>query len=457
MKIYVLALLSLFCAASTVHAQPGAAPAPPVQTAEAAPIIEAPALQLITEMSARYAALGSYSDATQLRVTNAAGEPIQGDGWTRELAFEGVLQWQRPAFIRFEGTTAKGHFVALGTDEISRAVVPDYPKFYMAHPRNPPLVMTAADGTQTTLPNTQPIQFEEPLMGNPIPGGPGQGFIFDSDFWKRTQKDVRVLTQDPDVAASAETDGEACRVVRVQFVADTGSTGLMRVFIAKSDGLLRRLEMRDSQMPGNSRIVETHFEVRANPTLPAATWEFEPPADAQAVEYFSLLEPHKYDPDIQIGALLPTFSADGLNGEPIELNPQSGKVTIVHFFSIGNARYSLQTLNKLARTVGPQKLQVIGVSLDGLRPRVAEFVARYKTIFPIYFDPSAVNNLLARKFGIKSWPTTLIFGSDGQLKTLGTGPGEVKFIETIQQLLPGTPDDAFILQDDEFIPAADQP
>ena len=455
MKRFPLICLAIAASCFVAQAQPIMPPAIERGQTEPAPTIDANAQQFVEAIAARYAALRSYSDVTQLRVENAAGEPVKLGGWSDDAAFRATLQWERPARIRFEGTDAKGAFLALGTDDIIRIVSGHYPGYYVARPRNPDWVMTprnpqvadlnepATWWTVEVIPNTQPIRLEEPLMGSPIPGGPALGLLTDPEFLPRNSKDVRVLSFDAD----AQVGGETCRVVRMQLAFDDGGTAVMRLFAAH-DGLVRRVELRDSRMPADTFIVETHSQVRADPDLPASVWNFEAPTDAKIVDYFSQLDQGKTDPALQVGATLPTFSADALNGEPLELNAKSGKVTVVYFFTINSGLYDVQTLSKLQRVVGADKLQIIGVSGDGLRPRVEAFVGRYQPNFPIYFDENARNNALAAKFGVKSWTSTFIFDQSGKLRTAKGAPGTVEFLETLQTLLPGTPDDAFFLPPD---------
>ncbi len=444
MNRFSLVCVATLCLCAIGRAQPTLPPEVPRGIAEPEPLIDAAAQQFIEQMVARYAALKSYSDVTRVHIENAAGEPANAGEMTG-LNFRATLQWERPANIRFEGTSAKGAFLALGTAEIMRVVSPDYADKYVARPRSRTVTGTVADGPSLELP-PQPIQFDAPLMEVQA-GGPTMGFLEDTKFWERTRKDVRSLR----FAADARADGQECRVLEIQLASDDGSIFVSRLFVAKSDGLLRRSENRDNRMPTDTFIIETHSDVRANPDLPAATWSFTPPVNAKPVDYFFQLDEGKYDPDIKIGELLPTFSADALDGTPLELNPKSGKVTVVYFFTMNSGAYDVQILNKLARIAGPQKLQVVGVSGDGLRPRVEDFAARYGLSFPIYFDESGRKNLLAQKFGVKGWASTFIFGTDGKLQFIGSRPDSIEVIQGIQKVLPGIGNDFFILQDDELI------
>ncbi|PQV64409.1 Peroxiredoxin [Abditibacterium utsteinense] len=410
------------------------------------PQIEPEAQTAIEALVARYAALRSYADTTQLKWEDEAGAAIRPDDG---LNFTATLQWQRPHNIRFEGTNRKGAFLAFGDALKLRVISPNYPGNYVSRVRNPLQVLINEDGTRTTLPaDDARVQFDAPLMEVEA-GAPGYGFLLEPNFWTRTQKEASVLALEPD----AEADGELCRVVRMQLDYDEGATATIRLFIAKSDGLLRRLEQRDERMGARARIVETHSDVRVNPNLPDSTWDFQAPADAKPIEYFSQLNPHQFDPALKIGDLLPTFSADDIKGEPLELNSKSGKVTAVYFSNMAQAIIDVQILKKMDKVIGRDKLQIVFVSGDGARQRVAKFVEHLKLPFSTYFDESGMRNPLAQKFGVKGWATTFIFASDGKLETICSHPSEVSFNKSIKKLLPDTPDDAFILQDGEFISA----
>lgn len=444
MNKFSLICVATFGICAFGHAQPALSPEVPRGVAEAdpAPMIDAEAQQFIDQMVARYAALRSYSDVTELQMENAAGEPVN-DGWN----FRATLQWERPDKIRFEGRNRKGAFLALGTPEIMRVVSPNYPNYYIAQPRRQPVVISENDIKFNTISEPQPIRLEEPLMGYDVGGGPGEGFILDKEFWQRVQKDVRSLQFDPD----ARADGEDCRVLRMQLAFDDGGTALSRVFVAKSDGLLRRTEMHDNRMPAGQLFVETHSDVKANPDLPASAWQFEAPADAKPIDYFSRLDEEKDVPAIQIGDLLPTFSADALDGAPLELNAQSGKVTVVYFFNMSMGIMDTQELRKIQKLVGTDDLQVIGVSGDGLRPRVENWAQALQLNYPIYFDESGMRNPLAQKFGVKSWTRVFLFGKDGKLKFIDRHPSSPDFQKNLRALLPQIGPNDFILQDGEYL------
>ncbi|BCM89405.1 hypothetical protein IAD21_01251 [Abditibacteriota bacterium] len=428
-----------------VQAQPELPTAKRVRAPEKAPVINLEAKGVVDAMLAKYAGLKSYSDKTQITLEGV-------DRFPREMRdsfpIDGTIAWKRPSELRFEGTVGGKKFVALSDDDTLHAINPEHPGLWVEREQHPPVVVTNADGSKTTWPaaNT-PVRLDAAVFESGAMSL-GLAFMVDTNFWPRTLKEVTVLALEPD----AEIEGTVCHVVNVQAQSDQGGTSLIRLWIGRDDDLLRRMELSYNAMGPNSKMLETHTQVRANPELPDATWAFPLPTGAKPVEYFPNPNPHHLDPAIKVGDALPTFSGDDLKGEPVELNAKSGKVTVIHFFLMGMGSYNLQTLQKLQRVVGSDKMQVVAVSGDALQGRLEKFAEKYKITLPIYFDEGAMHNQLAQKFGVVGWSATFIFGQDGKLKTICSMPGEANFHDSIKKLLPGTSDDALILQNNERLP-----
>ncbi|RYX81786.1 TlpA family protein disulfide reductase [bacterium] len=446
MQFSRLALAAIFSTLiiTPASAQPTLPRAMQPRAPEAAPIINPEAKSAVDAMLAKYAALKSYSDKTQ--VTLEGGDKFPAD-MRDSFPLNATLSWQRPAELRFEGSMGKKNFLALSGDDTLRAINPSHPALWVERAQHPPVVVTNPDGTKTTYPTTdRAVRLDAPVFESGAMSL-GLAFMTDTSFWPRTMKDVTVMALEPD----AEVDGQKCRVINVQSQNDQGGKSLIHLWIAREDNMLRRMEVSYEGMGADSKLVENHSQIQADSKLPDSTWVFQPPAGAKSVEYFPNPDPHHLDPALKIGDALPTFSGDDLKGEPLELNSKSGKVTVVHFFLMGMGSYDMQTLQKLQKTVGSDKLQVVAVSGDALQGRLEKFAEKFKLTMPIYFDEGAMRNQLAQKFGVVGWSQTFIFGQDGKLKTICHMPGEVDFHTSIKKLLPETLDDAFIVQDNEMI------
>lgn len=407
-----LAALAAFSFAAPLGAQPELPNKAP-RTEEAAPVINPEAKALVDAMIARYAALKSYSDTMRAGIEGGGNLPKE---LRAGFPVEGKLAWERPTKLRFEGTSGGKAFMGLLDGTTLRAVNPEHPGFYIERPS---------------------VRLDEPEMELGA-FALGSAFMTEPEFWTRTLKDVTVLALEPD----AVQGDEACRIVNVQAQGNQGDASLIRLWIAKSDGLLRRMELSGGGM-GGGKIVETHSDVRLNPVLPASTWAFQAPANAKPIEFFSSLNPHQFDPTIKIGDSLPTFSGDALDGKPLELNSKDGKVTLISFFTMGMGPTEVNALQGLQNTFSAKGLNAIGVSGDGRRERVEKFVRDNKLSIPIYFEEAAMNNRLAGLFGVRSWTTTLLFDKQGKLQIIGRGAYSTEIMDGLKKLFPGTTDTTF--------------
>lgn len=425
-------LLAVFTAftVAPLRAQPEPPrPRPPAEP-PAPPQINAEAKLLVDTMVGRYQTLPSYSDSVRVDVEGGANMPPD---FRAGFPVAAHLAWSRPARLRFEGTVAGKPFLAVSDEARIHVWKPEQPGVFVERLQHPPVVATFPDGHKETLPpDNSPARLDSAQMESGAMAL-GTAFMTEPDFWTRTLEDVTVVA----LEADAQTGGEACRVVNVQASDPGGHLESIRLWIAQSDGLLRRMELSDAGMGAGSKIIETHFDVKPGAVLPDSTWQFEAPAGAKAVEFFPDLEPHKLDPTIKIGDLLPTFSGDGLDGAPIELNDKSGKVTILCFFTLGMGPMEVRGLQGLQNKLGADRVQIVGVAGDGRRERVEKFVADNKISIPIYVDNAGMNNRLANVFGVRRYTTTLVFGPDGKLAASLGSTRAMDFSDAIQKLFPG--------------------
>jgi len=165
------------------------------------------------------------------------------------------------------------------------------------------------------------------------------------------------------------------------------------------------MELSNIFKGGTVKLTETHALFKRNPALASATWEFATPKNAKPIEYFSLLEPHKYDPTVKVGDALPVFSADALDGKPLELNPKSGKATLLVFFTLEMGPTELLSAQGIQKKVGADKLQVVAVVRSGRRER--------------------------------QWTTTLLYDSTGKLAAIGTGIETPEMLTALSKAFPG--------------------
>jgi len=443
-RFVCLAAPAAFFFAAPLGAQPELPRALQPKVKEAAPIINPEAKALVEKMIANYAAMKSYSDTTRVE--------LQGANLPKEaresFPVVGTLAWERPAKLRWEGTSGAKAFLGLSDETTVRAVNPEHPGIYEERLQNPPQVETFADGhTETMTPDPRSFRLDAAVFDS---GGPTFGLndMIGPESWAHTLKEATVVALEPD----AVTDGEACHVVNIQVENDQGDLAVERLYLAKSDGLQRRLEVTMTGR-GASKIVETHSGVRINPALPSSTWAFQAPVGSKKVETFSL----PYNPgrnlSMKVGASLPAFSSDDLNGKPLELNAKDGKVTLLSFFTLDMAPAEIPELKRFQKALGAKGLRVIGIVGASRRERIEKFALDNKVDFPLYFDEGGMNNHLAQLFGVRYWSTTLIFGRDGKLQTICGYIGGPDFLEGMKKLFPGEKVEDLLFDPNDFRPA----
>jgi peroxiredoxin len=96
-----------------------------------------------------------------------------------------------------------------------------------------------------------------------------------------------------------------------------------------------------------------------------------------------------------------------------------GPVLAVFFkVSCPTCQYTFPFLERLYRQLGPNGVQVLGISQDSARDS-QKFAQQFGVTFPVLIDaePYAVS----RKYGVDSVPTLLLIAPDGQVEVTGDG------------------------------------
>lgn len=131
------------------------------------------------------------------------------------------------------------------------------------------------------------------------------------------------------------------------------------------------------------------------------------------------------------GSKFPDFDEKDLDGNPLAVHSYAGKVVLVDFWATWcpPCRAELPNVIKTYKKYHADGFEIIGVSLDYVRPPLNEFLKANRDMgWPEYFDTAieklaATNprqgiqfdNKLARKYGILSIPFNILIGPTGKI------------------------------------------
>lgn len=118
----------------------------------------------------------------------------------------------------------------------------------------------------------------------------------------------------------------------------------------------------------------------------------------------------------ELGAAMPAYSAQRLEGGSYELAAERGKVILLNIWATwcGPCRYEIPELVKLQNTYGKEGFEVVGVSVDGpeTADEIAPFVQAAGINYPIVLDPDGA---IADMFETNVLPTSALIDRDGKV------------------------------------------
>ena len=119
------------------------------------------------------------------------------------------------------------------------------------------------------------------------------------------------------------------------------------------------------------------------------------------------------------GRLAPDVELPTLDGGRYRLSDDIGRrVVILNFFATwcGPCRAEMPELERYQRQAG-DAVRLVGVDAQEARELVVSFIDQMKTTFPVVIDDGVVQ----RRYGVDSFPTTVVIGADGRIKLYEVG------------------------------------
>lgn len=122
---------------------------------------------------------------------------------------------------------------------------------------------------------------------------------------------------------------------------------------------------------------------------------------------------------IDAGAAAPELNLPGLK-EAVDLAKLKGKVVYVDFWAswCGPCKQSFPWMNDMQAKYQGQGLEIVGVNVDAKRDDADKFLGQTPARFTVAFDAKADS---AKRYGVKSMPTSVLIGRDGKVIAVHNG------------------------------------
>ncbi len=297
------------------------------------------------------------------------------------------------------------------------------------------VTVTTPEGTSTRIfdgktlfvtKSKEPKSYQKVAANSPIEGL--QAALSQADIGL-----LPLLLLDPNVAAkilpsnatSAMIDPKGDTVDGVAVDVVTASMGVgkgtISFAIGKDDSLLRRITIAEQKNGvATTTITTTYTNVKINPALDDSQFVFTPAPGQVAQE--APTEPAYFDARLKTGASPLPFSGTDTLGKPVTLAQYKGKVTLVDFWATwcGPCREELPNVVSVYGKYKPKGFDVVGVSLDDKadKPKLMKFMVANKMPWRQVFDGAGWNSKIAKSYGVKAIPFTLLIGKDGKISAV---------------------------------------
>ncbi len=131
----------------------------------------------------------------------------------------------------------------------------------------------------------------------------------------------------------------------------------------------------------------------------------------------------------------PDFSLTDLNGSKLQLSAYRGKVVLLDFWATwcDPCRDEIPRFVQLQNELGPQGLQIIGVSMDDEAGPVKDFYRQFNMNYPVAMGDAKLGDEYG---GILGVPVSLVIGRDGRIYAKHVGATSIQtFDDEVSALL----------------------
>jgi len=122
----------------------------------------------------------------------------------------------------------------------------------------------------------------------------------------------------------------------------------------------------------------------------------------------------------RVGAALRNFTLTDLSGKQVQLSDYAGRPVLINAWATWcpPCRAEMPDLHDFYLAHQAEGFTLLAVNAGESRPQVQSFIQQMGFTFPVLLDP---NITLLTDLGIRSFPTSILVGRDGKVKTIHVG------------------------------------
>ena len=125
----------------------------------------------------------------------------------------------------------------------------------------------------------------------------------------------------------------------------------------------------------------------------------------------------KIEDSLVVGAKFPDFNVTDLEGKPLSVANDKGKVVLVDFWATwcGPCVAEMPNVISAYSKYHSKGFDIIGVSLDEDKSKLTNYIQNQKVAWPQFFDGKGWSNELAVKYGIQAIPANFLLDNSGKI------------------------------------------